>query len=634
MKKRIALFSGGWGGEYVQEVLSGVMSIAKASDVDVFSFINFSIQDDIQHTNIAEVSFFKLPDLRDFDGVILLANSFNSPQEIEYFSNVIRQVNIPAITIEYEMDGITSISSDNYSGMYELVNHMIVDHDAKELVYIGGPEDHPENLERLRAFKDACKNNKIEIKDGNIFYADWAKVMIPPIINKWSIENNHYPDAFICANDIMAISACNYLRDLGVEVPEDVMVTGYDCIRLGQVRVPSITSVNHEWGKMGKIALIQLLTMIAGGEVPEKSVLKTRFVPGGSCGCVAKSNRAKSSIELGRDGATNQLDPIELDTHFRLFYNAIKRAKNKAELFDNFCNLFEREHDMEGPDFKICVDPEFFNPSSQGESLKMDEHPEVYDVLCEIRNGKREMPSKCSKEEAMFSFSNSNEEPKSYVFLPLNSEGYSLGFAILTGGFNVANDNQSYIWSRHMIMVLEQLRSRLLLDNLYEKIRIQSVTDELTGAYNRVGCVEYTYPMMIEHSKTGSESVAMLLDVDHMKIINDQFGHVSGDMALKIVVEVLQKELPYSFQIARFGGDEFFIGGKLTRQNRDIDKLIDKIDDAIARELSERKLQFPLTVSIGYAKCVPKSVVDIEKALVLADSDMYERKKLHHKVSR
>lgn len=634
MKKRIALFAGGWGGEYVQEVLSGVMSVAKVSDADIFSFINFSIQENVPHTNISEINFFKLPDLRDFDGVILLANSFNSPEEIEYFSKTIREIKIPAITIEYEMDGIISISSDNYSGMYDLVEHMIKEHNAHELVFIGGPEDHPENLERLRAFKSACKDNDIATPDSNIFYADWAKVMIPPIINKWVTKNGHYPDAFVCANDIMAISACNYLRDLGIDVPEDVMVTGYDCIRLGQIRVPSITSVNHEWGKMGKIALIQLLTMIAGGEVPEKSVLKTRFVPGGSCGCVARSNRAKSSIELGRDGATNQLDPIELDTHFRLFYNAIKKVKNKTELFDNFCALFEREHDMEGPDFKVCVDPEFFHPSSQGETLKMEGHPDVYDVICEIRNGKRDMPSKCSTEEAMFSFSDSNEEPKSYVFLPLSSEGYSYGFAILTGGFNIANDNQSYIWSRHMIMALEHLRSRLLLDNLYEKIRVQSVTDELTGAYNRVGCSEYTYPMMIEHSKDGSECVAMLLDVDHMKVINDQFGHVSGDMALKIVVEVLQKELPYSFQIARFGGDEFFIGGKLSRQNKNIDKLIDKIDGAIAYALSEREIEFPLTVSIGYAKCVPKSVVDIEKALVLADSDMYERKKLHHKVSR
>lgn len=634
MKKRIALFSGGWGGEYVQEVLSGIMSVAVASDADVFAFLNFSVHETVPKANISEDNFFKLPNLEDFDGVILLANSFNSHEELVYFASEIKRTNIPAITVEYEMEGIASISSDNYSGMYDLVNHMIEDHNAKEMVYIGGPENHTENKERLRAFLDACKTHDIEVPIANIFYADWAKMMIPPIIDKWMSENGHYPDAFICANDIMAIAACNYLRDLGADVPDDVMVTGYDCIRMGQVRVPSVTSVNHEWGTMGKIALIQLISMIDGGSVPEKSVLKTRFVPGGTCGCVSSSNRAKSSKELGRDGARNLLDPIELDSHFRLFYNRTKKFTNKTDLYNNLCDLFEKEHDMEGMDFKICLDPEFFNPSSQGETLMMEGHPEVYDVVCEIHNSKREMQSKCSKEEAIFSFANINEDPKAYVYLPLSSEGYTYGFAILTGAFNIANENQSYIWTRHMNMALEQLRSNILLENLYAEIRKQSVTDELTGVYNRVGNSEYTYSMMIEHSKDGSESVAMLLDVDHMKVINDQFGHINGDLALKIVVDTLKKELPIGFQIARFGGDEFFIGGKLNRQNRNIDKLIDRIEESLAKELIVREVKFNLTVSIGYAKCVPKSVVDIEKALVLADEDMYVRKKAHHKISR
>lgn len=634
MRKRIAIFSGGWGGEYVQEVLSGVMNVAVPSDVDVFLFLNFAVHEPVPHANISEINFFKLPKLEDFDGVILLANSFNAPEELDYFSSEIKRTGIPAITVEYEMEGIPSISSDNYAGMYDLVNHMIEEHNAKEMVYIGGPREHVENQERLKAFMDACSNHKIVVPTDNIFYADWAKNLIPPIIDKWVERFGRYPDAFICANDIMAISACNHLRNLGVDVPDDVMVTGYDCIRMGQVRVPSVTSVNHEWGTMGKIALIQLISMIGGGDIPHKSVLKTRFVSGGTCGCVSRTHRAKSSTELGRDGAKNQLDSIEMDTHFRKFYNSVKRVNNKTELYNNFCSLFELENDMEGSDFKICLDPEFFNPSSSEEKLLMEGHPEVYDVVCEIHNSKREMQSKCCREEALYSFSNVNDTPKAYVCLPLNSEGYTYGFAILTGGFNVANENQSYIWTRHMNMALEQLRSRLLLEKLYAKIRMQSITDELTGVYNRVGSTEHTYPMMLEHSKDGNECVAMLLDVDHMKVINDQFGHTSGDLALKIVVDTLKKELPVGFQIARFGGDEFFIGGKLNRQNRNIDHLIDKVDAALAEELIKREVKFPLTVSIGYAKCMPKSVIDIEKALALADEDMYKRKKLHHKISR
>ena len=86
MKGKIAVFANGWGTEYLREVVTGVSEVAEPLGYDVFCFINFSVMQDINKNNQGELNIYKLPDLSDFDGVILLANSFNTKEEEIYLS--------------------------------------------------------------------------------------------------------------------------------------------------------------------------------------------------------------------------------------------------------------------------------------------------------------------------------------------------------------------------------------------------------------------------------------------------------------------------------------------------------------------------------------------------------------------
>lgn len=630
MRKKIALFAGGWGGEYLQEVLAGVIHQAEQYNTDIFAFISFSIHTSIPEDNIPEINFMKLPDINDFDGVIVLANSFNTQDELDYITEVINSTKIPAISVEYELPGIPTIMTDNYYGMHELSMHLFKEHNVKNVLFIGGPKDHPECIERLNALLDAAKTCNVNIPKDNIIYADWSKARIAEFMNEWKSTHDFFPDAIVCANDIMAMETCTQLELRGLSVPEDIIVTGYDCILPAQRFVPSITSVNHEWNTMGRKAFNSLINMIGGGKIPGKTLLPTRFVSRRSCGCHVSVSSTDSKKDLGRALVNNELDAIQADSHFRHFYVAARRSNNLDDFSNHFSYLFEHLHIIEGDSFALYLDPEFFNIVEDNSNLRQYGHADEYNAIITLKDGKAQPHSIVSRHDAIFGASSESSKPGYYLFFPICSDTYTLGFTMLTGVLNGINDSQYYIWTRHMNQALEQVRSNITIQKLYQKMRELSIRDFLTGTYNRTGCETISYPAMIEDSKNDIPSMIILVDVDNMKRINDKFGHTCGDEALTTTTDVLNEVLPSSYNITRFGGDEFLITGPSKDLTKPIDEFIALIQRTLLNTVANRNITFPLTLSIGYYECSPMNSNDIDKGIVHADINMYTMKKLHH----
>jgi len=631
-KKKIAVFTGGWSGEYMSEILSGIIDNIEKESYDVFCFVNFSIAGGLPELNKAQLNFYRLPDITKFDAVVLLTNSFNQQEEIDYLTDEIRKANIPALSVEYQLDGITSIISDNYSGMYALSEHIITSHKAKNIVCIAGPLGHSESNIRVDALKDAMQKHSLILKEENLIHGNWGNDLIPGQIDDWLAENNNeLPDAFVCANDIMAIAVCDHLRNIGYSVPENVIVTGYDCISLAQHYNPPITSVNHEWFTMGQHTSLMIKKLIKREDVPSLLSLKTSLVIGGSCGCDKGNGFNRNKKYLGRALVKNEMDPMRVDSHFRHFYSTVRKVTDRIGLHWSLSYLFEHGHTIEGEEFGLFIYPEFFEEDFDSKIVEPFNNADCVRI-CSLEKGKALPVDTVSFEDAVFGAANAKEEFGYYIFVPLYSGGKTFGYARLTGPLNAASDNQYYIWSMHMTQALEQVAANFTIQNLYSKLEKLSVTDSLTDIYNRAGCEKISYPKMIEWAAEGASSVVMLVDVDRMKYINDSFGHSNGDKALKLVAGSLKEALPEHFIISRFGGDEFFVAGRLSSPNEDLETLVHKIEETILIRSREEKTEFDLTASIGYVVVEPKNISDIEHAVVRADECMYKHKKLHHKI--
>lgn len=218
MKRRIAVFANGWGTEYLREVVKGIHEIAKDVKADIFAFVDFSSHAEQEKINRSESNIFRLPELRDFDGAVVMANSFNMQEEIDLVYDKVRKAGIPVVSIEHEFEGITTISTDNYNGMYELTQHVIQKHGARHIVFVSGPKEHAENNIRLQAVRDAACANGLFLKEEDIICGDWAKLKAQEQLREWMNQYRNLPDVFICANDIMATGICETVMEWGYRV--------------------------------------------------------------------------------------------------------------------------------------------------------------------------------------------------------------------------------------------------------------------------------------------------------------------------------------------------------------------------------------------------------------------------------
>ncbi len=627
MKKRIAIFASGWAGEYLREVVTGVLQVAKEVNMDVFSFLGFSSTTENNQSNSAEMNIFRLPDLYDFDGAIIMANTFIMEEERSFIFEKIIETGIPAISVDYKYDGVTSITTDNYYGMFELANHMFGEHGVRSVVFMGGYEGHPQSNIRFQAVQDAAHENGIIVSPENIIYGEWVSDKAKEQVEQWLMINKQLPDAFICANDMMAIGVCDFLKERGYCIPKDVIVTGYDGIELGKVYDPSIASVSHEWFNMGIMVMKNLLNKIEGKNQDALETMKTKFVPGESCGCYLDKGKDRTKLAHGNTHTFQKYQAC--DTHFRNIYLAVRKAEDVDTIYHKFKDFFTAECWMEGKDFMLCLEQEFFNIEEKDDNLPVEGYGKKVDVISSLKDGIARPHEVLSLKEAMFRVAKEKQEPGMYLFIPLSSEGKSYGFAMMTRNMDIILENQLYIWTRHMNQCLEQVRRNMRITDLMKKLTRLSVTDELTKVYNRAGCEKIAYPRLKEWKESGKTIVVMLTDIDRMKVINDQFGHASGDLALRIVAGVLRTQVPSEWIVARFGGDEFFVGGKVT-PTMDLNTILEDINRKLEEEVKEHHILFELKISLGYKVIEPDSNMSVEKGLQGADELMYDIKKCHH----
>jgi diguanylate cyclase (GGDEF)-like protein len=154
------------------------------------------------------------------------------------------------------------------------------------------------------------------------------------------------------------------------------------------------------------------------------------------------------------------------------------------------------------------------------------------------------------------------------------------------------------------------------------RLKGMAITDSLTGAYNR-RYLEIQADNALQSWARYKTPVSMLLiDIDHFKRINDKFGHVVGDAALKEVVKRVGSRIRKTDIQCRFGGEEFVVLLKETNNQRG-EKVADELRCAIEKSglLPEGKM----TVSIGV--CSVSIAKNVEQWFKLADNALYLAKR-------
>lgn len=171
-----------------------------------------------------------------------------------------------------------------------------------------------------------------------------------------------------------------------------------------------------------------------------------------------------------------------------------------------------------------------------------------------------------------------------------------------------------------------RIRSALLKKRQEIELREKTITDPLTGLYNRRHFFD-VLTKNIEHARRNSSyqfSVAML-DIDHFKIINDTLGHQAGDYILKQIADFLKKSIrPYDL-LARYGGEEFIVLYKDCNR-KEAGEILNRIRDTVeTKSYRFRDKTVGVTFSSGIADIteVKPGSTAAEELIKITDSRLY-----------
>ena len=240
-----------------------------------------------------------------------------------------------------------------------------------------------------------------------------------------------------------------------------------------------------------------------------------------------------------------------------------------------------------------------------------------------LRRGRAHHVSKSGAEPAC---RHVGDGQQSSMCVPMLAQGEALGVLHLVGAAGQDDRVFSLVAQRLAVAAAESCALALASIRLREKLADQSLRDALTGLYNR-RYAEETFEREIARAKREASVVSVLmLDLDHFKRFNDEFGHDAGDTALREAATVLVESVRTSDVVSRVGGEEFLVllpGASLEATLRKSEAIRDRLKGL---ELFHRGRRLPpLTFSAG-AATYPAHGETPEALLRAADKALYEAK--------
>ena len=208
---------------------------------------------------------------------------------------------------------------------------------------------------------------------------------------------------------------------------------------------------------------------------------------------------------------------------------------------------------------------------------------------------------------------------KSYILVPLLSKHTHFGSLIVfSSRENISNSELNFLG-----LFAKQIELAITIADLFQAVKEQAITDGMTGLYNRRYFEEYIKKEAVRAMRQNQKFTVIGLDLDHLKQINDTYGHNYGDIAIKTIAEVLKSNARSIDIAARMGGEEF----NLILPGVDIEGgciAAERIRKAI--ESVELEKIGHITASLGVAT-YPDQSDDLEELLELTDQAMYESKR-------
>ncbi len=163
------------------------------------------------------------------------------------------------------------------------------------------------------------------------------------------------------------------------------------------------------------------------------------------------------------------------------------------------------------------------------------------------------------------------------------------------------------------------------LQDQYDALFEENMTDQQTGCYNRKGLKFYSDIVIDDAKKNGRDLFVCVADLNGLKHLNDTYGHSAGDEAISVVSRELRNASPSGSRAVRIGGDEFLIFAAVEKGSTEPDEFAEKIDKGLEEYNNAHSNPYSVGVSYGWVLLpVKDGMTSLDEYIEMADQKMYE----------
>ena len=633
--------------EYSLDVLSGISDYFKDKDVRVVI-----IQTRIPGVNQGAFDYqyctgFEYAKSKEIDAIICVSGIYASQMEEDTLREILKNYEprpVISIAMEPRVKNGYVIQADCRKSFMDIVNHLKKVHDCKKIAFFSANQTRSkEALERYDAFTAALDSCKLPFYPELVFdgcFTDFKAY--DEIIARYKSKKEIPFDAIVCANDMMAYGCIRAFNEIGVRVPEDVKVIGFDDAIVASMISPKLSTINQDIYSQGYEAA-EIAYRVLNGEKMKKELLKP-LVPKfrQSCGCISMDHSLPaykntdgelcSDLNEKNDDINQFISALNVKNTIVTLLDTIRGFNTLKQMFFSL-KYIAAQCSINGMAVHFFKDVQIIDSERE---FVLPNEVELHMFYSEIKNSEIFRPGLTVDPHEKIFIARSMENVSGVFLLnPIYMGETNYGYMLCQIKENKFADYNVYL--KIIVNAVAQayeytskIQEGRNLERENTTLALQSRMDELTGILNHILCpgfFEQGQAALDLLQETDTSGVIFFADMDGLKKINDTYGHDMGDKAIMLQARVLKDIFRSSDVVGRLSGDEFGIvalGMKMSY----VENTKLKIDMLCKKVSIENQLPFTLSISLGAVDLQKSSV--LKQLLTEADKELYKEKKKKH----
>ena len=527
-----------------------------------YTLLIFATFSDLYHQNrsdMGEQAVFDMINYDMLDGMIILSETIKSDAVVADIIKNCNKHHLPVVSIDKAVEGAYNILYEYRHAFKEIVRHVIEEHGCRRINLIAGIKDNDFSEDRVEAFKEVLQEYEIPFEAERMGYGDFWEGPTVEVMNKFLESELVFPEAIVCCNDSMAMTACKVLEKNGYNIPQDVIVTGFDGAEMEKYHIPRLTTAQQNIEKACETAVETIMNVAGGLAVEKMQYVPFDMVASQSCGCVSLQDKEKVKRVIDVYNVMNyRMDYDEYVSRMSIGMSDADNFMDAREVVYNYAFYMSR--------FCICdgvMDTDYFDDERKCE---LTDRVKLF-MKKEAEGVPRE--KYIDKIEDMIELPIAKIVPDLYDMLEHHSPVIvsTVHFLDKVLGYYVVSlfgYRENFINLRYFINTLNQ--SLYNLCNT-ERMRFFIMKDPMTAIYNRRGFYQMIKKWLAQVTEYEKYRIMVhSIDLDGLKYINDTFGHKAGDNAIVVAAEKLVEAAEHGEICARFGGDEYVVFGIVSKE--------------------------------------------------------------------